>query len=281
MNCAHLENCLHEAREEAQTHLCAADRRASEYSALRASAVKIRSLFERLRSCVSSGGVAGFAEALRTLAQSLANSINDNEDDGTAEFCECIRVLADKVGVLSRQRAELLDRYPKVEAANEQITKELEEKKELVKSLYIKHQLEKQANKEKISFGRLEVHEIAAFVLNCAGHYEAINRQCPNYFLSAESVALFVDHLPNRPSYIIGQIVHIERQNVKPPPTSVRPEHNKGDRADLLTSDTGTSRLTLKSGSTSNPYGLPIGCEYFVVTVAMLPDTTIHSLPPS
>ncbi|MCD7460708.1 hypothetical protein HAX54_044251 [Datura stramonium] len=34
MNCAHLENCLHEAREEAQTHLCAADRRASEYSAL-------------------------------------------------------------------------------------------------------------------------------------------------------------------------------------------------------------------------------------------------------
>lgn len=72
MNCAHLENCLHEAREEAQTHLCAADRRASEYSALRASAVKIRSLFERLKTCVSSGGVAGFAESLRTLAQSLA-----------------------------------------------------------------------------------------------------------------------------------------------------------------------------------------------------------------
>ena len=72
MNCAHLENCLHEARKEAQTHLCAADRRASEYSALRASAVKMRSLFERLRSCVSSGGVAGFAESLRTLAQSLA-----------------------------------------------------------------------------------------------------------------------------------------------------------------------------------------------------------------
>lgn len=73
LNCAHLENCLHEAREEAQTHLCAADRRASEYSALRASAVKMRGLFERLRNCVyGPGGMAGFAESLRTLAQSLA-----------------------------------------------------------------------------------------------------------------------------------------------------------------------------------------------------------------
>lgn len=72
MNCAHLENCLHEAREEAQTHLCAADRKASEYTALRASAVKVRTLFERLKTCVSSAGVAGFADSLRALAQSLA-----------------------------------------------------------------------------------------------------------------------------------------------------------------------------------------------------------------
>ncbi|KAI7747280.1 hypothetical protein M8C21_022654 [Ambrosia artemisiifolia] len=26
MNCAHLENCLHKAREEAQTHLCETNR---------------------------------------------------------------------------------------------------------------------------------------------------------------------------------------------------------------------------------------------------------------
>ncbi|XP_052199937.1 autophagy-related protein 11 isoform X2 [Diospyros lotus] len=144
MNCAHLENCLHEAREEAQTNLCAADRRASEYSALRASAVKMRSLFERLRTCVLSGGVAGFVESLRALAHSLANSVSDAEDDGTAEFRECIRVLADKVGVLSRHRAELLERYSKAESTKEQMKKELEEKKELVNTLYLKHQHEKQ-----------------------------------------------------------------------------------------------------------------------------------------
>ncbi|PSS08361.1 Autophagy-related protein [Actinidia chinensis var. chinensis] len=282
MNCAHLENCLHEARKEAQTHLCAADRRASEYNALRTSAVKMRSLFERLRSCVSSGGVAGFAESLRALAQSLANSASDSEDDGSAEFRECVRVLADKVGLLSRHRAELHERYSKAEATTEQLKKELEEKKELVNTLYIKHQHEKQANKEKISFGRLEVREIAAFVHNSAGHYEAINRNCPNYYLSAESVALFLDHLPNRPSYIIGLIVHIERQTVRlPPPTSVRAEPSREDRGDFPIPVAGPSRLSLNSGSTSNPYGLAVGCEYFVVTVAMLPETTIHSQPPS
>ncbi|CAA0814693.1 Unknown protein [Striga hermonthica] len=186
MNCAHLENCLHEARKEAQTNLCAADRRASEYSALRISAVKMRGLFERLKNCVLSSGVANFPNSLRGLAQSIASAANESEDDGTAEFRECLRVLADKVGAISRQRAELLDRQSKAEAANEQLSKELAEKSELVNTLYMKHQQEKQANKEKISFGRLEVHEIAAFILNSTGYYEAINRNCPYYFLSSD-----------------------------------------------------------------------------------------------
>lgn len=78
MNCAHLENCLHEAREEVHTNLCAADRRASEYNALRASAVKMRGLFERLRcSVTASGGPVGFAESLRTLALSVARFDSD------------------------------------------------------------------------------------------------------------------------------------------------------------------------------------------------------------
>ncbi|KAG7617939.1 Autophagy-related protein 11 [Arabidopsis thaliana] len=284
MNCAHLENCLHEAREEAQTHLCAADRRASQYTALRASAVKMRGLFERFRSSVCAGsGIADFADSLRTLAQALANSVNENEDDGTTEFRKCIRVLADKVSFLSKHREELLEKCQNLEATSEQTRKDLEEKKELVKTLYTKHQLGKQANKEKISFGRLEVHEIAAFVLNQAGHYEAINRNCPNYYLSSESEALFTDHLPSRPTYIVGQIVHIERQIVKLPSqlsASASPEAGKTHH---LCSDQGSRTLASSSISTStsatttsNPYGLSSGCEYFIVTIAMLPDTAIH-----
>ncbi|KAK4257586.1 hypothetical protein QN277_007154 [Acacia crassicarpa] len=249
-------------QERKLKHKSSADRRASEYALLRASFLRMRSLFERLKTCVySTGSVAGFADLLRTLAQSLAK-----DDDDLAEFRKCIRVLADKVSSWSRHREELLDKYSRIEATNEQLRKELEEKID-------------QANKEKISFGRLEVHEIAAFILNSAGHYEAISRTCPNYYLSSESVALFADHLPSRPNYFVGQIVHIERQIVKAlVTTSVWTEQS---RADQLTSNTGKDRLSLNSGSTSNPYGLPGGCEYFVVTVAMLPDTIIHSAPPS
>ncbi|XP_020224461.1 autophagy-related protein 11 [Cajanus cajan] len=271
MNCAHLENCLHEAREEAQTQKSSAERRVLEYGLLRASVIRMHSLFERLKTCAySTTGVAGFADSLRALAQSLANSTNDKDQDDIAEFRKCVRVLADKVSFLSRHREELLEKYPRVEASNIQLRKELEEKTDKFKTYYNKHQLEKQANREKISFGRLEVHEIAAFVLNSAGHYEGITRNSSNYYLSTESVALFVDHLPSRPNYIIGQIVHIEHQT----PTSTQLEHS---RENQLTSDIGANRLTLNSSSTSNPYGLPLDCEYFVVTVAMLPDTTIHS----
>ena len=38
----------------------------------------------------------------------------------------------------------MLDRYSKAEAASKQLSKELEERKELVKTLYTKHQFEKQ-----------------------------------------------------------------------------------------------------------------------------------------
>ncbi|KAH6772310.1 autophagy-like protein [Perilla frutescens var. hirtella] len=268
-NCAHLENCLHEAREEGQTHLCTVDHRASEYNTLRASAVKMCGLFERLKSCASSVEVPAFADSLHALAESLASYSSEGNDDSTAEFCECIQALADKASLLLRQRAEFLERCSKAEAANKQLNKDLEEKKELVNTLYVKHHLEKQAIKEKICFGRLEVHELAAFVLNSSGHYEAINRSCHYYYLSAESVALFADNLSSHPSYIVGQVVHIERRMVKPPlSTSDQAEDGR---------DSLTNPSSLDQGSTCNPYGLPVGCEYFVVTVAMLPDTTVHS----
>ncbi|KAK7304133.1 hypothetical protein RJT34_15205 [Clitoria ternatea] len=275
MNCAHLENCLHEAREEAQTQKSSAERRASEYSLLRASVLRMCSFSKRLNTSVySTGSLAGLADSSSALAQSLANSTSDKDDDDIAEFRKCVQVLTDKVGFLSKHHEELLLKYPRTEAANEQLRKELEEKTDQFKTYYNKLQHEKQANKEKISFGHLQVHEIAAFVFTSARHYEAITRSSSNYYLSAESVAMFVDHLPSRPNYIIGQIVHIERQIVKAlPPTSTRTEQG---RADQLTSDTGKSQLTLNSGSTSNTYGLPLGFEYFLVTVAMLPDT-IHS----
>lgn len=74
------------------------------------------------------------------------SSTNDKEDDDLAEFRKCIRVLADKIGSLLRHREELLDKYSRNEATNEQLQKELEEKKDQVKTYYNKHQLEKQVD---------------------------------------------------------------------------------------------------------------------------------------
>lgn len=62
---------------------------------------------------------------------------SEDEDDGTAEFRLSIKVLSDKVGLLSRHRSELLVRCSRAEAA-------LEEKTEQIKGLYTKLQLEKQ-----------------------------------------------------------------------------------------------------------------------------------------
>lgn len=85
-----------------------------------------------------------------------------------------------------------------------------------------------------------------------------------------------MDHLPQRPSYIIGQVVHIERLVVGPVRSADR---NTKDMVDFVTTDMGSGRMT--TGSSASPYDLPVGCEYYIVTVAMLPDTTIHSQPPS
>lgn len=260
INCAHLENCLHEAREEARTNKCSADRRAVEYDALRSSALRIHGLFERLNNCVTAPGMSGFADSLRSLALSLASSVKKDEADSTIQFQQCIKILADKVSFLSRQSDELVERYSRVEAAHGTLVRELEEKKTLINNLYSKLQLEKQASKEKISVGHFDVHELAVFVRNPAGHYEAINRSRSNYFLSEESVALFTEpHLPRQPAYIIGQIVHIERRAAKHVDQNEASPRPGGHR---------------RSALNSNPYGLPAGCEYFVVTVAMLPDNT-------
>ncbi|ONM25573.1 hypothetical protein ZEAMMB73_Zm00001d007025 [Zea mays] len=152
MNCAHLENCLHEAIEEARTNKCLADRRAVEYDALRSSALRIHGLFERLNNCITAPGVTGFAKSLHSLAASLASSVKKDEADTTVQFQQCIKILADKVYLLTRQSAELLERYSAMQAVHGGITKELDEKKELIKNLYNKLQQEKQPKQPNATF---------------------------------------------------------------------------------------------------------------------------------
>ncbi|KAJ7550899.1 hypothetical protein O6H91_07G123700 [Diphasiastrum complanatum] len=267
MNCAHLENRLHEAREEAKTHLCAADRRAAEYNALRASSVKLRGLMERLKTCITA---SGFVESLRTLSSSLnSSSISDAGEDVGYEFRAAIRILSERVGALVQQRTELLERCTKAEAVQNHLSKELENKTEMLKNMYAKRQQEKQASKEKICFTHFEVHELAIFMRNAAGYYEALNHNCPHYYLSDESIALFLEHLPNGQQYIVGQIVHIDRNIARGMFQNIPGNSPISSENDISGSNTAA---VAGSRSRYNPYSLPFGTEFFVVTVAMIPE---------
>ncbi|CAM6088944.1 unnamed protein product [Calypogeia fissa] len=109
LNCAHLENRLHEAREQARVNLCAAERRATEYNALRSSSVRLRGLMERLRSLIASSDDPNFEESLQALVTSLSSpSPSDSGED--VQFRMFIKILAEKFGVLAQERTELLER---------------------------------------------------------------------------------------------------------------------------------------------------------------------------
>lgn len=97
-----------------------------------------------------------------------------------------------------------------------------------------------------ISFSHVVTHDLADFVRNSTGTYEAIDQDCSKNYLSEESIALLAGKQSSHPLYIIGKVVHIERRMAEPF-VSPRP-------------------------------GLPFGCEYFVATVAALTDK-IHSNP--
>jgi hypothetical protein len=131
-----------------------------------------------------------------------------------------------------------------------------------------------QASQEKICFTRFDVHGLAVFLPNANGYYEAMNHNCPHYYLSGESIALFQEQgLPSGTPYIVGQIVHIDCKvaNLAPSPCLSSSSTSDG-------SPTGSehgSTMTVQTRSTRanlNPYGLPLGTEFFVVTVAMVPD---------
>jgi autophagy-related protein 11 len=145
------------------------------------------------------------------------------------------------------------------------LVKQVEAASEKLRSLDVKHERAVQIGKEKICFTSFNKHELAVFLPNSVGHYEAVNCNCPHYFLAEESVLLFRHHQPeNAHKYIVGQIVHIDHNVARPP----SPESVPG----------GLSEGRNEGGATWNPFGLPLGTDYFVVTVAMVPDftTSLH-----
>eukprot|EP00897_Mesotaenium_endlicherianum_P009176 jgi/Mesen1/8287/ME000045S07747 len=255
VNSAHLENRLHEAREEARTQRAAAERRARD--------VRVRGLLERLTRCLapppSSSGPpppAALADTLRSLANSLSSNSgagDGGEGGGGGEAGDwvvaAVRALAEPMAVLAGDRAQLTQRCLAAEAEPAQLGSKL-------RALAARHEKTLQAYREKIGFTRFAVHEFAAFVQEESGFWVAVHRGCPHRYLSEESVALLRQQPHTR--CIVGQIVHIEKGVA---------------RADAAGGSSGGA------GSSSNPYGLPHGTSFYVLTVAMIPKLNVR--PPS
>lgn len=72
-----------------------------------------------------------------------SSSITKGEGDGDAELHQCIKVLEEKVGSLSQQNTELLDRSSRMEAAHGCQVRDLQE--ELFRFLNSEYQEEKKA----------------------------------------------------------------------------------------------------------------------------------------
>lgn len=139
MNCAELESNLLLAREEARTNQCLANRKAAEYSSLRASSVKLRGLVERLRHCVFTSQT-GLSENLQVFADSL-NS-NDSRDDVTQEFGRCVNILADRVRQLVQRQSSLSQSASGINISGSM--GELKIKMDFLKEQYERHKMNKQ-----------------------------------------------------------------------------------------------------------------------------------------
>lgn len=71
----------------------------------------------------------------------------------------------------------------------------------------------------------------------------------------------------------MGQIVHIDRKVVIPAPTPPPLSTGSSDES-LQTSESGAGTILApaRTKASHNPYGLPLGTDYYIVTVAMVPD---------
>ena len=116
----------------------------------------------------SSSSLLEFLVSHSFLSCEYHRSINDNEDVGTVEFRKCIRVLADKVSILSKHWEESFEKCRNLEATSDQARKDLEEKEELVKTLYTKHQLGKQVDRLLLSL--ITVIVLSAQTFSFAAH---------------------------------------------------------------------------------------------------------------
>jgi len=130
-----------------------------------------------------------------------------------------------------------------LEKANKAFEEKIEELQNVESTLQLFQEENKRASKPAQPDNRLlavsdfKDQDLVCFVyISATGFYEAFNMDTPNYYLSEESLELFVDE-KRRKQHIFGQVVYI-------------------------------SPGISEAGA--NPYNLPVGTPYFMVTITRI-----------
>eukprot|EP00455_Lapot_gusevi_P040121 TRINITY_DN4525_c0_g1_i1.p1 TRINITY_DN4525_c0_g1~~TRINITY_DN4525_c0_g1_i1.p1 ORF type:complete len:820 (+),score=236.05 TRINITY_DN4525_c0_g1_i1:255-2714(+) len=127
------------------------------------------------------------------------------------------------IAVMSQEHEVTQARLRGMESQNEQLLQRMDE-------MEIKWNM---ALSRKLSLEGFQENDLALFTSDSVGNYYAINRDCPNYFLSEESKNS-VSRNPRIPRFIVGKIIIIEPNRV--------------------------------ANNMINPYSLEVGTDYYVVT---------------
>ena len=109
-------------------------------------------------------------------------------------------------------------------------------------SLFAGGNLRQVALRSRLAYTRFQVNDLAAFVLDQSERFVGVHQSsaATHYFLSDQSSALFVHSQPSSCRWVVGRIVHIEKRTA-------------GSHGD-------------------NPYDLPAGSTYCVVSLAIVPE---------
>lgn len=235
MNCAHLENRLHEAVEEVRRTRAGANaaekRRGEEVARMKKDTVALRGFLELLHKIMGGGSSA---KELRELGAAMQKAVGEAGAGSGKWGPEAVRVVADHILALKLAADAQIEKMRKGLEASEEVVKAVRGMQERADQAQL-------ASRGKLSFASFQVHDLAAFVATPSGEaYAALNSNCPHLYLSGDSVALFKQQRVAEVVVIVGQIVHIE--------TSVA-----GGEGGV------------------NPYELPPGTQYAVVTLALVP----------
>jgi len=165
----------------------------------------------------------------------LPNQFKKQSDDSLLVIENAIAKLVEHSSIMDKREKETLDRMKAIELTLEHSREEANKKIQELQSTITAMEMEMESKdvKPNVSFSNFKPGEFAMFIPDKNGHYEACNKNSPNYYLSPFVLENFENESKQK-APIFGQIVEIQSN---------------------------------KASSASNPFSLSQGTPYYEVII--------------